>query len=152
MTRHAPTADAAAVLLEQLLGAVGNLNDTMGQLRTGMKTRDAVRVVGTDPRYVVTAGGPGNPGLVSSGSAGLVAGVNFRETQGVATVVRVLDGTDAGGSLLWVGSIPANGTISAWFLPGGISHTNGIFVQVTGGGVEGLIYKDGAYLISKGQR
>ena len=127
--------------LGQLLGAVTNLNDTMIQISSGQKTREGIRQLGTDPRSIlIAAGAAGNPGFISQ-SPGLIGGINLHETAGVATVVRVLDGTDPSGGLLWACSLPALGSVTEWFLPGGISHTTGVYIQVTGGAVEGAIYK-----------
>jgi hypothetical protein len=141
MTKHDTPPPIDPAELGRLVGAVTNLNDTMIQIRLGQKTREGIRQLGTDPRSLaLAADAPGNPGLVSQ-SPGLIGGVNFRETSGVATVVRVLDGSDSGGALLWSCALAANGSITQWFLPGGISHTGGVYVQVTGGVIEGAVYK-----------
>ena len=136
--RHEPSTDPEAIV--RFLGAVNNLNDTAAALHTGMKTRDAIRLVGTNPRTLILAAGAlGNPGVVYRG-IGIISGLSFRETAGVATVIRIVDGTEDNQQVLWAANVPANGNTAGWFLPGGISHVIGIFVTVTGGAIEGAIY------------
>lgn len=130
--------------LAQALHAVANLNDVMQQIHTGMKSRNASRLLGADPRPFVTSFTPaGNPGLISANSSGLIVGLNLRETAGVATVVRVLDGTDSSAPLIWSAALTASASLSANF-PNPISYTSGVFVQIlSGGAVEGVIYQIG---------
>lgn len=125
--------------LTHLLGAVTNLNDTMLQLHLGMKTRNAQRLVGTIPRQLPTPIG----GLVSA-SPGIIAGIILRDTGGSGATVWLYDGIDPNGPLIWTGQVPDGGYVSHWYLPGGISHTAGLYVGVDGGAVEGVICGLGA--------
>lgn len=143
--------DAASAALASALSAIPNLNDTMLQLITGLKTRDGARLLGADPRAVTLAaagaGNPGSPGMVAGASAGVLVGVNVRETGGAVTTIRVVDSADpnGAGNLLWGTTLTANTERTVWFHEG-ISFTAGLYVQVSSGGagaVEAVVYQKG---------
>lgn len=145
MTRHDDAAAEQGQVLAHLVGAVANLNDTMRQMSTGMKTRDGARLVGAEARSIglIATNNPGGTGVVAGPSSGLLLGVNVREVNGSRTNVRVFDGVDASGLLLWGTMLPAFGAETQW-LSLGVAYTGGLFVQVTpgagGAAVEGALY------------
>lgn len=154
MRRHDDDAAEQGKVLAHLLGAVANLNDTMQQMSTGMKTRDGRRLIGAEAHPFqldsVFPGQwlPGGPGVIVGPSSGVLLGVCARETKGVVTLIQVFDGTDAGGLLLWTGYLNTFYSETEWF-PGGIAYTNGLFVYVFQGGVGGHL--EGALYTSAGK-
>ncbi len=134
--------------IARMAGAVDNLNDTMKQVTTGMKTSDAIRLLGTvAARFNFPAGATGGtPGLLSS-SPGMVCGYSFHETAGQPVTVRVLDGIDGFGAFLFAVTLPAGGSATLWTLPGGMAFTSGLIVQLSGAGanVEGAVFTQGGY-------
>jgi hypothetical protein len=140
--RHKPT--ISDELLAQHLGAVVNLNDTMGQLHVGLKTLRGVQLLGAEPRALAlnSAGYAASQGI--SRSAGRLAGFSFREVTGAAAVIRLRDGADrdlaANGDLLVTVSLIGNESDRDWFMPGGISFGYGVYVEIVSGTVEGTIY------------
>lgn len=121
--------------LAAALGAVANLNDNARQLVQGLKTYNGARRLGAESRII--AGG--QSGRLSN-SPGRLAGYALRETAGAAAVVRLLDGPDANGDMLLSLSLAANESTRDWYLPGGISFTQGLFVVVVSGAIEGNVY------------
>lgn len=121
--------------LATLIHAVANLNNTMGQLDQGLKTRNAIATRGAVPRVIVN----GLSGSLSR-SPGVVAGFALRETAGAPAVVKVYDSADANGDLILPVALLANQSLCQWLLPKGISYTLGLFVQVVSGSIEGAIF------------
>jgi hypothetical protein len=120
--------------LAATLGAIADLNDNLQQLHAGVKTTNAIRRLGAEPRLLLGVS------QKLSNSPGRLAGVALRETAGAAAVVRVRDGFDANGDLILPIALAANASILEWFLPGGISYTAGLFFEVVSGAVEGCLY------------
>lgn len=77
-------------------------------------------------------------------SPGRLVGWSLRETVGTqAAVVKLYDGRDNAAPLVGTVSIPQGSDRMAWFSPGGISLTEGLFVEFVGGlsqTVEGAVY------------
>jgi len=134
MRAPAPDPEVAAAVAASL-GALPNLNATAQQIHRVMRSIDAARSLGAEARPIIA----GSPGLLSA-SIGRLAGVNFHETSGAASVVRLFDGIDPSGTLLLALTVPANGAVSPWFLPGGISFGRGLFLTVSAGVIEGAAY------------
>lgn len=134
--RHRPTFDDEQ--LATVLGAVANLNDTMGQLHTGLKTLRGVQQLGADPRVL-----RGVSQSVSH-SPGRLAGFVLRETSGVnPALVRLHDSAhtlDSAGDLVSIISLSANESARDWMMPGGISFAYGLYVEIVSGTIEGVIY------------
>lgn len=64
------------------------------------------------------------------GGSGELAGYNIAATD-TATIV-LHDGPDSSFPVLLEVAIPADGTVNAWFLPGGIHYERGISLEVDG--------------------
>lgn len=146
-----PRPDPLGDQIAHTLGAVEALNDTMVQLTTGMKTRDASRLLGADARvFTLAVSTQGNAGMISGAASGLLVGISVRETSNVNPVtVRVLDGVDASGALLWSTTLGAASERTVNFATG-LSYTAGLFVQLlTVGAAPGTV--EGALYISAGR-
>jgi hypothetical protein len=76
---------------------------------------------------------------VVSGSAGIYAGFAVRETAGAVAVVRVYDSASAAsGTLLDTIALAANESARE-FYPGGVWCSNGVYVKIVSGAVEGSV-------------
>lgn len=74
-------------------------------------------------------------------SSGQLAGFSLRETSGAApAVVRLLDGSDASGDILFTVALLAGASNHEWLLPHGLFYGAGLFVQVLTGTIEGAIF------------
>jgi hypothetical protein len=71
--------------------------------------------------------------------ASVYRGFSVRETAGAVAVLRIHDGTSAAGTLLDTIALAANASASAWYGDGGIWASNGVFVDVVSGAVEGSV-------------
>jgi hypothetical protein len=121
--------------LAAMLGAIANLNDSMGQLHQGLKTLNGVRRLGAEPRPVVN----GQSGRISN-SVGRLVGYSFSETTGAAPAwVRLRDGSDANGDLIASIKLLAGTSTNPW-RGNGISFSYGLFVEVVAGSIEGVVY------------
>jgi len=134
--RHRPTRDDEH--LAAVLGAVQNLNDTMGQLHVGLKTLRSVQQLGAEPRPL-----RGVSQSVSH-SPGRLAGIQLRETSGTnPALIRLHDSAhtlDANGDLVIEYSLLPNESARDWFMPGGISFAYGLYVEVVLGTISGVVY------------
>ncbi|HRC64971.1 MAG TPA: hypothetical protein PLB86_07250 [Dermatophilaceae bacterium] len=102
-------------------------------------TRNAVRISGCEARAIVDGAGVG---LRVTTSPGRLAGWSVRETSGAApAIVRFLDGP--GGDGVAEIALPAGQGSTLWLLPGGVSLTYGLSVQVVQGAVSGAVYVAG---------
>lgn len=74
-------------------------------------------------------------------NAGVYLGFTLRETGGVTpAVVKVYDNASAAsGTLLDTVQVPASGDDRQWYAPQGKWCVNGIYVDVSGGTVEGSV-------------
>lgn len=110
----------------------------------GERTRDAVRagVAGTNAALRLR-GARNRPIYANSlvwGDTGRLVGFSLRESSGSApATVTWYDSHDAGGDLVATASLPAGGSVTHWFGPGGVSFGDGLFVAVTGA-VAGTTY------------
>lgn len=120
---------------DHLIEKLVHLNDAVLGMAQLVQTNNGATLAGSDPHLYA------GPMLMYRG-VGLLAGLNFRETSGAApAVVRILDGTDTGGKLLYTYGLLAGASVSQTFPnDGGISFTTGLYVQVTGT-VEGVLYR-----------
>ena|SRR6185437_3108395 len=118
--------------VDELLSAFG---DALTQLHAGVKTLGAVQLLGAIPKQIPN----GQSGRLST-SAGRIAGYSLHETSGATALVKLHDGNDAAADLVAVISLVANESPRAWMLPGGIAFSNGLFVNVVSGSIEGVIY------------
>jgi hypothetical protein len=67
-------------------------------------------------------------------------GYSVRETAGAAAVVRIWNNTAASGTLLATIALAANGSASSSAAGRGVAATNGIFVEIVSGTVEGTVF------------
>jgi hypothetical protein len=112
------------------------------QMQTDLaETMGGVLLRGARAVQVGTAGG-GTQRATSS--PGRLVGWSLRETVGTqAGVVRFYDGRDANGLLVATVALPQGSDRQAWFAPGGISLTEGLFVEFVGGlsqTIEGAVF------------
>lgn len=134
--RRAARPSHADEQLAQALGAIANLNDNVQQLHAGIKTQNAIVRLGADVRQIVNGAS-----CKLSSAAGRVAGYAIRETTGSGTaLIRIRDGFDATGDLLLPISLAASESARDWFMPGGISYTAGLYIEVVSGSIEGVVF------------
>lgn len=125
--------------LEGLVHSVNDLGTIVSQLRGEISTLNGVRQLGINPRPFVA----GQTGRLST-SSGRLAGFSIRETTGAAAaVVRLRDGSDATGDLLATIALLGGASVQAWFMPSGVSFGYGLFLEVTSGAVEAVVYLNG---------
>lgn len=71
---------------------------------------------------------------------GTYRGVCVRETAAAPAVLRIYDNaTAASGTLLDVVALAANGSASLFYPGGGLRASNGVYVQIVSGTVEGSV-------------
>lgn len=84
----------------------------------------------------LSAGGTTRPAT----SDGSLVGFALRETTGAAAAVVELRESDAAGPLLVPITLTAGASVREWFAPGGVNFSNGLFVVVVSGSVDGSVF------------
>lgn len=74
----------------------------------------------------------------ATSSGGRLVGWSLRETAGAVAVVRLYDGRSTDAPLVAVANLAASASDTTWL--GGVSLTEGLFVEVMSGAVEGAVY------------
>lgn len=103
---------------------------------------NAIPLQGARVITVGTAGGPGLPGgrTLACAAAGRLVGWSLRATGGHVTVV-MRDGRDIGGDPIGYCELDDTRSETIWLGSGGISFTDGLYVQVLGAGTaQGAVY------------
>lgn len=91
------------------------------------------------PAEVLTVPTTTADGLLVAG-AGFLLGFAFRETTAAAgATVRLIDGNDGNGQLIYPFTLVANESRGEWFAPVGIELLRGLFLDVAAGSVEGAV-------------
>ncbi len=77
-------------------------------------------------------------------SAGALVGFSLRNTSDATTAtVALRDGPDNAGVLVATVQLAPSESVRDWFGPGGLSLSEGLYVDVTTGAVEGAVYLRG---------
>lgn len=76
-------------------------------------------------------------------TAGALIGWSVRETAGAAATVVLRDGCDANGDVVAEISLAANGAQTIWLGPAGVNVSQGLYVDLVAGAVEGAAYLRG---------
>jgi hypothetical protein len=91
-------------------------------------------------RAVPVGTADGGTSMVSS-SPGRLVGWSLRETTGSAGfTVRLRNGTDSGQPLIACVAGAAGAVDTRFLAPGGVSFTEGLYVEILSGTVEGVVY------------
>lgn len=126
--------------IAKTLGALAQLNDTLGLVHGALKTANGMPLLGA--RVVPIPGsvnGAAASSVVSS-SPGRLAGFGLAETAGVGATIRLHDGTDTSGDVIMRIDLAANESAREWYMPHGIGFTYGLFVEIVSGAIEGSVY------------
>ncbi len=78
-------------------------------------------------------------------AAGALVGFSLRETTGTTDATVILrDGADSAAPLVAVVQLAPGESVRDWFGPGGLGVSEGIYVHVSAGTIEGAVYLRGA--------
>lgn len=116
-------------------GLVEVLISQLGKIQDGLRTLNGAQALGAIPRQITN--GQSNP---ISTSPGRIAGWSVRETAAATALIRLRDGTSATGDPIATIALTANQSVRDWFMPTGISFSNGLYVEVVFGAIEGVVY------------
>lgn len=129
--------------LGELLHAVSNLNDRLGDLQRGIRTLGGAQLMGARAVPILNSGGTAavNVSQAIASSAGRLFGWMLRgdPTNNRALHANLRDGRDVNGDVIGgivVGDFSAGGF--AWFGAPGIGFANGLFLEVVQAGGAGL--------------
>lgn len=100
-------------------------------------TRSAVRLRGVEPRPAVTASGAS--ARVATSPTRLMGFMLCESTGAAPAKVRLWDGADTSGELVGAVSLVAGGNAREFFGPQGVGLSQGLFVEVVTGAVEGTM-------------
>lgn len=84
----------------------------------------------------LSAGGTTRPAT----SDGSLVGFALRETTGAASATVELREQDPAGALLVPITLTAGSSVREWFAPGGVNFSNGLYVVVVSGSVDGSVF------------
>lgn len=129
-----PPAPAPVVTAPDFMRWLTDLRVDLAETVGGTLLRGArvVQVGDTDGATARPAIGAGS--LVGYSIAGGAAGAT----------VYLRDGVDADGALVATFTLAADESTSAWFGPGGLNLSRGLFVDVAAGSIEGAVYLRGS--------
>lgn len=122
--------DKALEVLERIAGSVETALAGLAEFH------NAIRLQGA--RYVAVAGAAGR--VLASNAPGRLLGWSFHETAGAIATVLLRDSRDPGGEVVAFLDLPAGGSDTVWLGPAGVSLTEGLYVDVFAGDVQGTVY------------
>lgn len=135
MPKKAPKPDR----FEQLINAVAlTVESGFTKVQSELAaTRAAVRLRGVEPRPVVT--GAGGSARVTTSPTRLMGFLLCEATGAAPAKIRLWDGADTSGEPVGAIALAAGANAREFFGPQGIGLTQGLFVEVVTGLVEGTV-------------